>query len=1504
MAQGRATIRGQGYPGAGDAAPYATPGGAGRSELQQTPQGTPLSQGAPTQGTINALNISPSLYGNISEKIKTQNGIIDVTFSPVNTSKGLVYSPTKINQNVTFTQPINTSENGFNLNGIAKYTYQINNGQIQANVINQSGALSYQAPGTSQQTVIGNIGANGNISLLPNATVAVPITGSIGNQQNQFLGTVFYTPTITNGNVNLNYSSFQGTNINITGSIPVTNPNTGQQANITGKIGYTISATTTFNPSTNTIGLNLPNYGGGNVLPNISTNIYAQPQAFYVPTFGITIPASSGVKGTYNLTFNPITGIGTTTSIAAQQGTLQSGITFPGAGTYTFYAGNPISGFGKVQQGFPSVNPQVSFGGGTPNVFYTGFLAGFFGPAVFQSELAKLQASGGGYYTYTLVNGAQSKPLVIPASLLPSPNTFLLPSPNTLTQSFFLMPSTNISGLKSLSTTTVTNNNVVFGTINRTLPGTITLKGMGTTYLAGSTTILNTNPFIKQPVPKESTSISYSILGFPSVPSQGSNPIANIFYSVTSVLNINVNGATINPFGTSTVAFTVQKNQGIFTSTSTIYENLMPSQIPGQQAILTAEYSQTKTPIQLATQIGAGIGTVGYGLYSPFATTGQFETASAVVLGSGLFVVAPEAIGAASGIETGTFGIFASALLRAPFGGLANVGFSEATSVISRNGFLTPAQETTAFEQGAVFTFASSYLGDVFLKPSLTFNKYQFIQATTDERSGLISINAGGKTVFTSTQPDEITDFLKASSSVGQGQLEKFTYDLRTQGSASLITIKGTYYGNIVYETLGKGKSVVFQGEGLAINAAGESVIGGQIPSISGGEFKFNLYTESPSGELTLEASNIGVSQFSQSLSSQATSVQAETEGIKIPGTEASTVSGTATSGAGGFSINLNVNQNILGQTQGSQAIALNANPTLALGPGGNVDINTLFATMRNEGANLGYGLNAADASFLRPPTIIDESTTFGGGGTISNGLADIIKPTQGTLSYTSGTNQGVSFALSEEVQYPYMQNIIERAIFNAGGSSQNLPDLFLQSQGDLSQGIPTGRNIFEITSQGEDTFSAITFSYQTSATYYESAGFENEAGSFKITSPTELQGYRTIGKAYINTQKEPIEIEGFSYQAINKATVGATSTSSSTGFNINLKALGSWQGALGTGQGDLALGSGQGILALGTGGGTLGDGIDISGLGEGAKPTIGIKGLGSANTGEFTAIEGKNGMFTLMKPTSTVTTEITETSEQGTSILEPTNTGGYQKGGYVNEPFFGESSETGMSGVAQSKFLERISGQGKDFIGAPIVIPKVGTVGTYLGITSFSALAGIVGSGQANMFQTKSLIINAQGQKQAQIQSNKQFNIGKLAQSQAGIFKQSNRLGNPQTNAQTQGNADIFKVPNVQKQPTANKQVQITPFKLTVPTVNQEVSVRPQPIVPPGFGFGPTGGGGILNPFGGRKPKKQIINRPSPKTNYIFGTTPDLTHSTLNIHGSNKSLTARLRKIGVSRPL
>lgn len=111
-------------------------------------------------------------------------------------------------------------------------------------------AISANAP-----TAVGSLNTTTGALTANNAKIAHPIYGTYGSNSNQYLGTIYYAPTVANGQLGLAYSGFASTGITATHGQTVFNANTGQNQNI----GVTLTGQTAYNETTGQITVNFPN---------------------------------------------------------------------------------------------------------------------------------------------------------------------------------------------------------------------------------------------------------------------------------------------------------------------------------------------------------------------------------------------------------------------------------------------------------------------------------------------------------------------------------------------------------------------------------------------------------------------------------------------------------------------------------------------------------------------------------------------------------------------------------------------------------------------------------------------------------------------------------------------------------------------------------------------------------------------------------------------------------------------------------------------------------------------------------------------------------------------------------------------------------------------------------------------------------------------------------------------------------------------------------------------
>ena len=177
-----------------------------------------------------------------TQNVKTPHGNIAVRYSILEGTGKPIIRPVNIIKNITFNEPYTSSSNGFTNSGTTTYDYGIQNNNIVQQVTSQKGSVVYD--GVQVATI-------NNRSITP--------TKNIISQQimsnNQYLGTINYVPQVNNNVISLGYSSFKGTTVQKTVPVYYFDPFSGMDF----KVGYTYSSNpTTYNPTTNQVGLTFP----------------------------------------------------------------------------------------------------------------------------------------------------------------------------------------------------------------------------------------------------------------------------------------------------------------------------------------------------------------------------------------------------------------------------------------------------------------------------------------------------------------------------------------------------------------------------------------------------------------------------------------------------------------------------------------------------------------------------------------------------------------------------------------------------------------------------------------------------------------------------------------------------------------------------------------------------------------------------------------------------------------------------------------------------------------------------------------------------------------------------------------------------------------------------------------------------------------------------------------------------------------------------------------------
>ena len=429
----------------------AAAAGHGRGSDNSAPVNvTPTVEGVgPSAG-----NPSPSLY--LTQNVPTPQGNVGVQFIRQQPVNGVVsYKPVGISTNQTFTVPINQSSNGFNITGNATYAYQLANSQL----------VPVQTGGTTQVTYNGisiATGSGASLAVTQNQ-VAQPIYGNVSGT-NQLVGTLEYTPTVSNGTVSLQYASFVPATVTVAGSYQVS---TGGRSY---KVGYSYPETTSYNPSTGQVAFTpTALFPGGNPLPTTSLFI-GNANLIQVPVTIGSQAQGTGISVAYNVTTSPFTQpVSQTIGLVdtAKGGTPSSTITtltssgpLVSSNTYTLQPSGAISDQTTLTSFVPAT---VTVAGSYQNPTLTGF-----GP--WSSSNTYMLQPGGSYQNTIITQAIPLNNAAVAGSLqnaiLPQGLTF----GNATTVSPFSAKSFNIASIPPASAF-VPNTGSVFGV--GTAPGII-----------------------------------------------------------------------------------------------------------------------------------------------------------------------------------------------------------------------------------------------------------------------------------------------------------------------------------------------------------------------------------------------------------------------------------------------------------------------------------------------------------------------------------------------------------------------------------------------------------------------------------------------------------------------------------------------------------------------------------------------------------------------------------------------------------------------------------------------------------------------------------------------------------------------------------------------------------------------------------------------------------------------------------------------------------------------
>lgn len=334
----------------------------GANRVQQQAQ-----QPAPT--TASAASVSTGLELHATEQtVSTPQGNVTVEFTPQRVLGGIQYNPSGIKSNVQFTVPFNNTANGITQSGTQTYTYQVSGNQLVPTLVSTQGQVTYTPPSGGNPVVVANIT---NAGIVPTGnTINVPIYGTLQGKST-FLGTVQYSAAVANGQISLQYSGFQGTNVSEGGSF---------QAG-TNTIGYSISGQTRYNPTTGQITIEFPTFAGGGVLPSITTvssvslgNGVSAPVAFQT-TFNAgtitSVPIGFSQGGKLSPSFFVTQGAGSPSAVTTQYSLSSAGISATRAYTTVNIAGTPVVETYNVQSGTYSLstnNVALTSGGVTANL--------------------------------------------------------------------------------------------------------------------------------------------------------------------------------------------------------------------------------------------------------------------------------------------------------------------------------------------------------------------------------------------------------------------------------------------------------------------------------------------------------------------------------------------------------------------------------------------------------------------------------------------------------------------------------------------------------------------------------------------------------------------------------------------------------------------------------------------------------------------------------------------------------------------------------------------------------------------------------------------------------------------------------------------------------------------------------------------------------------------------------------------------------------------------------
>lgn len=648
----------------------------------------------------------------VDQTISTPQGPVTVEFTPSRQLGGIQLNPTSIKSNVTFSAPFSSTQNGISEQGTQNYTYSLSGKNLVPTLVSTQGNVTYTAPGTTTPVTIATIGNNGVTAT--GTPVDQPVYGTIQGK-NTYLGTIEYTASVSNGNIGLGFSKFIPTNVSEGGSY-----NVGGQT-----IGYSVTGSTTFDPTTGKVGIDFPQFSGGGFLPptnvtvptsvgnNLSVPITYQVNFTSAGISSVPIGFNQGGKvvPTLFITQNAnSSGLGSVTT--------QLSLSSAGVSTSRAYSTVSIGGV-PVTEVF---TPNPTGVGGTYSLSQSS--ASFkLGNVIETAQFSVNQATGGITTTpsaYTFANGQTSLVLTSASS------SSLL----------------SLSGLSALpgagQTTTATIDNtgiITYTTITSASQGpTVNMKSLVTStgnylaltsagYPSGAAKFIATlPPFYSSNTGNAQVSITQGSNAADLISPFAKGGAAKFGASIVSL---------ITPRSTTFTATGGQIGGGTFTATGS--ETGLQAIV--QRTVLPIAYGTATSVVGIGAQIIVGSavagGNVGYGLISPSASVSQRVTAvetigslgALILTGTALEGIVEEAgVGATltRGLNLGSKGLVA---------GASNVVFSSGSSQISTGQDLSVSQKITAFEYGVAFAGGIEgvkAVGPRFVQASTTAEGYSY----------------------------------------------------------------------------------------------------------------------------------------------------------------------------------------------------------------------------------------------------------------------------------------------------------------------------------------------------------------------------------------------------------------------------------------------------------------------------------------------------------------------------------------------------------------------------------------------------------------------------------------------------------------------------------------------------------------------------------------------------------------------------------------------------------